>query len=100
MEAILERRTTTVQNGIAVKLSWAWAVGFVLPGILGFIPNPVLGPDSLFVTNTAHNLVHLITAVAFLGVSSFLKKRILRSRAQQRWQVSVQRVQARRAAAR
>jgi hypothetical protein len=45
---------------------------FVLVGILGFIPNPLVSPDGLFVVNTAHNLVHLISGgVILAGVYSF-----------------------------
>jgi hypothetical protein len=43
-----------------------FAAGFILPGVLGFIPNPIVSPNGLFVVNVAHNLVHLLTGVAFL----------------------------------
>ena len=46
------------------------AVAFLLPGVAGFIPNPVIGPNGLFVTNGAHNLVHLVTAALFLFTST------------------------------
>lgn len=42
-----------------------WAIAFMVAGIVGFIPNPLVGPGSLFETNTAHNLVHIVTALAF-----------------------------------
>lgn len=41
---------------------------FVLVGILGFIPNPIVGQDAIFITNVAHNLVHLITGSILLLV--------------------------------
>lgn len=45
---------------------------FILVGILGFIPNPIVSPTGLFVVNTAHNLVHLVSgAVILAGVYSF-----------------------------
>lgn len=45
---------------------------FILVGILGFIPNPIVSPTGLFVVNTAHNLVHLISGIVILaGVYSF-----------------------------
>lgn len=47
-----------------------FAVAFALAGIAGFIPNPLLGPDGLFVTNVAHNFVHLITAALFWYVAT------------------------------
>lgn len=43
-----------------------FAAGFIAPGVLGFIPNPIISPDGLFVVNVAHNLVHLLTGAAFL----------------------------------
>ncbi len=52
-------------NTLGIKLSWACMVAFAFSGIIGFIPNPIIGPDAVFVTNTAHNLVHLITALGF-----------------------------------
>jgi hypothetical protein len=45
---------------------------FILVGILGFVPNPIVSPTGFFVVNTAHNLVHLISgAVILAGVYSF-----------------------------
>ncbi len=39
---------------------------FVLVGILGFIPNPLVSSEGLFETNAMHNFVHLLTGTAFL----------------------------------
>ena len=39
---------------------------FVLVGIMGFIPNPIVSSEGLFETNAMHNLVHLLTGAAFL----------------------------------
>ena len=50
-------------------LALGLAAAFALVGVLGFVPNPVVGPGSLFVTNAAHNAVHLVTALAFVGVA-------------------------------
>ena len=46
---------------------------FILVGILGFIPNPLVSPTGLFAVNTPHNLIHLVTGAAFLygAFSSF-----------------------------
>ena len=45
---------------------------FILVGILGFIPNPLISPTGLFVVNTLHNIVHLVSgAVILAGVYSF-----------------------------
>ncbi len=48
---------------MAKKLAWLFGVVFVLVGILGFIPNPIVGPNAVFHTNAVHNLVHLIIGV-------------------------------------
>lgn len=44
----------------------AFGAAFVLAGVLGFVPNPLLAPDGIFAVNTMHNLVHLLTGAAFL----------------------------------
>ena len=56
-------------QGLPTKLAWVISAAFVGATILGFVPNPLVGPDALFVTNTAHNLVHLFTAVGFAAVA-------------------------------
>ncbi len=53
-----------------ITLAWTFAAGFLGAAIVGFIPNPLVGPNALFVTNTAHNLVHLLTAVGFATVAT------------------------------
>ena len=42
-------------------------VVFVVVGIVGFIPNPLVSPTGLFAVNTAHNLVHLLSGAAILA---------------------------------
>lgn len=42
-------------------------VVFIVVGILGFIPNPIVSPDGLFVVDTMHNLVHLISGIVLLA---------------------------------
>ena len=45
---------------------------FLVVGVLGFIPNPLISPDGLFVVNGVHNFVHLISGLVVLaGVYSF-----------------------------
>jgi len=39
---------------------------FIFVGIIGFIPNPLVHSDGLFVTNALHNVVHVITGGVFL----------------------------------
>ena len=47
-----------------VCLIFGWT--FVAVGILGFIPNPLVSSEGFFVVNGLHNLVHLLTGVAFI----------------------------------
>jgi hypothetical protein len=44
-------------------------VVFVLVGILGFIPNPVVSPTGIFAVDTAHILVHLVSGGAILAAA-------------------------------
>ena len=54
---------------LGVKLAWAFAGAFALATLMGIVPNPLVGADAIFVTNTAHNLVHLFTALGFVAVA-------------------------------
>lgn len=47
-------------------LSLVFGVVFILVGILGFIPNPLVSPDGIFAVNTMHNLVHVLTGIVFI----------------------------------
>ena len=38
---------------------------FILVGLLGFIPNPLVSANGIFEVNAMHNLVHLLTGAAF-----------------------------------
>lgn len=58
----------------AVILAWAFAAAFFGATVLGFVPNPLVGENALFVTNTAHNLVHLATAIGFVIVALLGKR--------------------------
>jgi hypothetical protein len=42
---------------------------FLLAGILGFVPNPLVAPHGVFAVNLAHNLVHVATGCGFLLVA-------------------------------
>ena len=44
---------------------YAFAVAFIAAGILGFIPNPLVSPYGIFAVNSIHNIVHILTGVAF-----------------------------------
>ena len=53
----------------ATSVAWVFAASFYATAAVGFIPNPLLGPGGLFVANTAHNIVHLLTGVGFTIVA-------------------------------
>jgi hypothetical protein len=48
------------------NITIAFGSVFVLVGVLGFIPNPLVSSVGLFEVNAMHNLVHLLTGAAFL----------------------------------
>jgi hypothetical protein len=45
---------------------------FLVIGVLGFIPNPLVSSDGIFAVNTVHNIVHLVSgAVVLWGAYGF-----------------------------
>jgi len=48
------------------NITIAFGFVFVLVGVLGFIPNPLVSGNGIFEVNAMHNLVHLLTGAAFL----------------------------------
>lgn len=56
-------------NTFATKLAWIFSAAFLLATVIGFFPNPIVGANGFFITNTAHNLVHLATSLGFLTVA-------------------------------
>ncbi len=48
-------------------ISQIFGTTFLLVGILGFIPNPIVSANGIFVVNTMHNFVHLLTGAVFFG---------------------------------
>ncbi|MES3031497.1 MAG: DUF4383 domain-containing protein [Patescibacteria group bacterium] len=54
---------------MAKKSALVFGIIFILVGILGFFENPIVGMDSLFVTDVIHNLVHLIIGIILLVIS-------------------------------
>ena len=51
---------------MAKTLAMVFGVVFVLVGILGFIPNPLVGMEGLFETDAIHNIVHLLFGVILI----------------------------------
>ncbi len=58
-------------ESLGTKLAWMFSLAFVIATVLGFVPNPLVGPNGIFLTNIPHNLVHLATAIGF-AVSAIL----------------------------
>ncbi|MDB5264819.1 MAG: TonB-dependent siderophore receptor [Parcubacteria group bacterium] len=54
---------------MAKTIAIIFGVVFVLVGVLGFVPNPLVGPTGLFETDTLHNLVHLLFGIILLAVA-------------------------------
>ncbi len=54
---------------MAKKLAVLFGIVFVLVGILGFIPNPIVGPMGFFMTDGLHNIVHFVIGVVLLIVA-------------------------------
>ncbi len=52
-------------NTLGIKSAWMFSAAFFAATLFGFVPNPLLGGDGVFIANTAHNGVHLITAAGF-----------------------------------
>lgn len=46
--------------------SMAFGIVFILVGVIGFVPNPLVAPHGLFAVNLAHNLVHIGTGAVFV----------------------------------
>jgi len=43
-----------------------FGVVFVLVGILGFVPNPLVGMEAIFETDMLHNVVHILFGVILI----------------------------------
>jgi hypothetical protein len=52
---------------MAKTLALVFGIVFILVGVLGFVPNPLVGMGALFDTNLAHNLVHLVFGIILVG---------------------------------
>jgi hypothetical protein len=54
----------------------AFGVLFLIVGVLGFVPNPIISPAGYFVVNNLHNLFHIAVGIvllmgAYAGAGSF-----------------------------
>ena len=55
------------------NLTIIFGTTFILVGLLGFTPNPLVSTNGIFEVNAMHNLVHLLTGAAFLFGGMILK---------------------------
>ena len=39
---------------------------FIIVGVLGYAPNPIVGPGGIFVTNQVHNVIHIASGIVLL----------------------------------
>jgi hypothetical protein len=57
----------------ARNVAFVLGVIMLIVGVLGYVPNPIVGPTGFFVTNNLHNLVHIISGIfLLLGVYTAL----------------------------
>lgn len=53
----------------AKKIGLVLGIIFVLVGVLGMVGTGIVGPEGTFMTNTAHDLVHLISGLILIFVA-------------------------------
>lgn len=51
---------------MAKTAALVFGIIFVLVGLLGFVSNPLVGANGLFMTNGLHNVVHLLFGIILL----------------------------------
>jgi Domain of unknown function (DUF4383) len=39
---------------------------FLIVGVLGYVPNPIVSPTGLFVVNGTHNIIHIVSGIFLL----------------------------------
>ena len=47
-------------------LGFTFGLTFIIVGLFGFIPNPLVSAIGLFLVNAAHNVVHIVLGIAFV----------------------------------
>lgn len=55
---------------MAKKWTIVFGIVFIVIGLLGFIQNSIVGVDAIFVTDAAHNIVHILSGIVFLIVAA------------------------------
>lgn len=59
--------TSTGEIMTAKNAAILFGVVFLLVGVLGYVPNPIVGPTGIFATNSLHNVIHLLSGIALLA---------------------------------
>jgi Domain of unknown function (DUF4383) len=52
-------------------LAYIFGFIFIVVGIAGFVPNPLVSETGVFHVNEAHNLIHIVTGLLFLAGAYF-----------------------------
>jgi hypothetical protein len=69
------------REGDTIARTWMLVVGVALlaVGLLGFIDNPIVSQrnDALFMVDTVHNVIHIVTGLAALAIGATLRGRAL-----------------------
>ena len=52
-------------------LAYIFGLIFIVVGIAGFIPNPLVSDTGVFQVNGAHNLIHIVTGILFVAGAYF-----------------------------
>ena len=62
-------------DNVRLARSWLYLSGviLILVGILGFFPNPLVGPEGLVATDNPHNIVHVLTGLLALGLAYWMR---------------------------
>jgi Domain of unknown function (DUF4383) len=74
-----DRARVDTRTGDNPARPWMLAVGIalLLAGLLGFVDNPLVGQNGLFMTGTVHNVIHIVTGLAALAIGAGLHGRDL-----------------------
>lgn len=54
---------------MAKTLAIVFGLVLLVVGVLGFIPNTIVGAGAVFATNIVHDLVHLVSGIILLAVA-------------------------------
>jgi len=50
----------------AKNISMLLGIVFLVVGVLGFLPNPIVSPGGIFAVNELHNIVHILSGIALV----------------------------------